>query len=41
MKMNLVKLMRRMGAQWTKTQAAKKARGQVRQQQAEEAAGDP
>ena len=37
----LVKLMRRMGALWTKTQAAKKARGQVRQQQAEEAAGDP
>ena len=37
----LAKLMRQMGALWTKTQAAKKARGQVRRQQADEAAGDP
>ena len=42
----LAKLMRRMGALWTKTQAAKKARGQVRRQQADEepqgaVAGDP
>ena len=37
--MGLTKLMRRMGALWTKTQAAKKARGQMRSQQAEEQGG--
>ena len=37
--MGLTKLMRRMGALWTKTQAAKKARGQMRRQQAEEQGG--